>query len=202
MRDFYPQQIVKTAAGEAWKQGPVAVESCWDMGRWKEEEWDIRAIFDFALSYHASYLNNKSAPIPEGTRAEIERFLRRLGYRLVLRALTHNRSIARGSALTLTMDGENVGVAPPYRDYRFAVRLKDASATHVLTGATTIAGWVPGPKRITETVTVPADLEPGRYELSVGFVTPGTLRPAVRLAVAGGTSELWYPLSHLEVTAP
>ncbi len=91
MRDMYPQQIEKTSTTEVWKTAPVAFESCWDMRKWKEEGWDIRYIFDYALNYHVSYLNNKSARIPEGTYHEIERFLRKIGYRLVLRQMEHRK---------------------------------------------------------------------------------------------------------------
>jgi hypothetical protein len=200
MRDFYPQQIVKTNAGDAWKRGPVAFESCWDMRRWKNEGWDIRGIFDFALAYHASYLNNKSAPVPEGTRPEIERFLRKLGYRLVLRSLEHQKEIRAGAALTISMVWENVGVAPPYRDTMIAVRLKQERETHVLAGATSVKGWLPGTKRVTETVTAPATLKPGRYGLAMGVIDPDTARPALRLAIDGRDSDGWYPVSQVTVT--
>ena len=96
MDNFYLQQLAKTGAEEAWKKAPVAFESCWDMRKWKQEGWDIRFIFDYALRCHASYVNNKSAPIPDGTRPEIERLLRRLGYRLVIRSVEHAASASAG----------------------------------------------------------------------------------------------------------
>ena len=82
MTHYYRQQLDKMGAESAWKRGPVAFESCWDMRKWAEEKWDIRFILDYALDLHASVINNKSAPIPEGTRGEVERVIRRLGYRL------------------------------------------------------------------------------------------------------------------------
>jgi hypothetical protein len=110
MDNFYLQQISKTAAEDAWKKAPVAFESCWDMRKWKESAWDIRYIFDYALRCHASYLNNKSAPIPDGTRAEVERFLRRLGYRLRVRTLEHPPTAHSGGELPITVLWENGGV--------------------------------------------------------------------------------------------
>ena len=76
MENMYPQQIEATESSEVWQRAPVAWETCWDMRKWVKEGWDVRAIYDYALSYHASYVNNKSAPIPEGTRSEVERLLR------------------------------------------------------------------------------------------------------------------------------
>ena len=57
------------------------------MRKWVDEGWSLRFIFNYALALHGSFINNKSAPLPEGenVRLEVERFLRRLGYRLVLK---------------------------------------------------------------------------------------------------------------------
>jgi Domain of unknown function (DUF4832) len=77
----------------------------------------------YVLNLNASWLDNKSAPIPTGTRPETERFLRRLGYRLVLKQLDHDATVAPGAHLALDTTWENTGVAPRYGDYRLAVRL-------------------------------------------------------------------------------
>jgi hypothetical protein len=199
MRNFYPQQIEKTNARDAWKRGPVAFESCWDMRRWKQEDWDIRGTFDFALKYHASYLNNKSAPIPEGTRPEIERFLRKIGYRLVLRRLTHPARAQPGATISLAMTWENAGVAPPYHDYVLAVRLKRQADSSVLDTKASIRGWLPGTTERTESLKLSSRLTPGRYELALAVVDPARKIPAVRLAIAGRREDGWYPLSHIEV---
>ncbi len=201
MDDFYLQQIEKTGAGQAWRMAPVAFESCWEMGKWKQEGWDIRYIFDYGLNCHASYHNNKSAPIPEGTRDEVERFLRRMGYRLVLRELRHPSTAAAGDALALDMVWENVGVAPPYRDYLLAVRLTHTDTgkafTHV--GDTSIKGWLPGEKGFTETVGAPEGLEPGRYELALAIVDPATKEVAIRLAIEGRGEDGWYAVSRVQI---
>src|SRR5262249_41006445 len=107
MHDAYPQAVEKTGVQDDWKKAPVGLESCWDMRKWKQEGWDIPSIFDFALRYHASYLNNKSAPLPDGTRGEIERFLRRMGYRLVIRSIVHAGSAAPGTSADVTLAWEN-----------------------------------------------------------------------------------------------
>jgi hypothetical protein len=202
MEHLYRQQLAQAGAQEAWRQGPVAFESCWDMRKWKQEGWDIRFIFDYALQLHASYMNNKSAPIPEGTRPEVERFLRRIGYRLVLREVEHPARAAPGEALPVRLAGENTGVAPPYRDDRLALRLTaaaggEAKATRV--SETSIRGWLPGPKTVRETLPLPRDLAPGRYQLAVAIVAPSTGEPALRLAIRGRSTDGWYRVSELQV---
>lgn len=203
MEHFYPRQLEKTAAQDAWKKGPVAFESCWDMRKWAEEKWDIAAVFDYALRCHASYMNNKSAPIPPGTRAEVERFLRRLGYRLVIRGLEHDRQAVAGAELTTRIDWENAGVAPPYRDYRVALRLISPTRSQMMVAIspTSIKGWLPGPARIELSVRVPAEASPGRWTVAVGVLDPATGHPAVRLGNTGRDAEGWYPVSDVEVSA-
>ena len=202
MDHFYLQQLAKTGAEEAWKRAPVAFESCWDMRKWREAGWDIRFIFDYALRCHASYVNNKSAPIPEGTRPEVERFLRRLGYRLVMRSVEHEAKVSLGGTTSVRIQWENTGVAPPYRDYRLAIRLRPSDGTaapsdHVT--ETSIRGWLPGERRTELSLPLPPALGVGRYELAVGVVDPRDRRPAVRLGNIGRDSDGWYPVSQVEI---
>ena len=200
MRDAYPEQIASTGSQDAWKQAPVAWETCWDMRKWVAEGWDIRYIFDYGLGYHASYVNNKSAPIPEGTRPEVERLLRKLGYRLVLRSLEHDAVASPGSAFHVTMQWENMGVAPPYRDYLVAFRLTDADGkSTVLVSRTSIKGWLPGSVSSEESMDLPPGVAPGKCQLGVAIVDPATKEPAVRLAITGRGADGWYPVSSVEM---
>ncbi len=203
MENFYLQQVAKTGAEDAWKTGPIAFESCWDMRKWKESGWDIRYIYDYALKCHASYMNNKSAPLPEGTRGEVERFLRRLGYRLVVRTLEHDASVRAGSRLEVKVQWENLGAAPPYGDYFVAFQLErqnDPGANPVvLSTKDSIQGWLPGARTTAGSSNLPGSLKPGPYVLKLGLVGPRTQTPAIRLAIAGRDNEGWYPLSRLEI---
>ncbi len=203
MDNFYLQQLARTGAGDAWKCAPVAWESCWDMRKWHEAGWDIHAIFDYALRCHGSYLNNKSAPLPAGTRGEVERFLRRLGYRLVIRSVDHAAKARAGAETEVKIAWENLGVAPPYRDYRVALRLQggDPASTRPLVALTdaSIRGWLPGKQTTDLTFKVPASLGVGRYGLAVGVVDPETREPAVALAITGRDPTGWYPVSELDV---
>jgi hypothetical protein len=199
MRDAYPEQIEGAGAADAWQQAPVAWETCWDMRKWVQEGWDVRHIFGYALEYHASYVNNKSAPIPDGFRPEVERLLRKLGYRLVLRSLEHAADAKAGAVLTVRTDWGNVGVAPPYGDYRIAFRLTDVAGKSVtVTTDTSIKGWLPGPHAVSASVTIPRECAKGKCRLAVGIVDPRTNEPATRLAIQGRDPDGWYPLSSFE----
>lgn len=202
MEGFYPQAIAKGNAQEAWKKAPVAFESCWDMRKWQTEGWDISAILDYALAHHASYLNNKSTPLPATGRPQVERFLRKVGYRLVIRSLEHAPRVRAGETLQLKMVWENVGVAPPYFDYHVALRLKRTGAAPlVLPSPVSIRGWLPGTRPVEVSFALPAGLTPGSYEMAVGVVEPQGDQPIVRLAISGRDAQGWYPLSSVQATA-
>jgi hypothetical protein len=204
---MYPSHVndFLTAAGatdvwkNAWKAAPVAFEMSGDLRKWTGS---IARIVDYALANHASYVNNKSTPIPAGARPEIERLLKKLGYRLVLRGLEHPAAVTAGQPLALAMDWENVGVAPSYRNDVLAVQLRDASGSPVLTADTGIVvkAWLPGSiYHATPTVTLPAGLAPGTYTLAIGVVDPATRKPVVQLAIQGRDANGWYPLSTVSV---
>src|SRR4030042_3929858 len=164
------------------------------MRKWVQRGLDIRYIFDYALDYHASNLNNKSAPIPEGARPEIDRFLRKLGYRLLLKNLEHDPIVPPGSALNVKMEWENVGVAPPYRDNVLSFRLTDSTGKQFfLVTDTSIKGWLPGNVAAAKRLTLSAEVAPGQSELALAVVDPTTREPAVRLAIEGRTEDGWYP---------
>lgn len=228
MRKGYPHWIREAGVEDAWKTGRVAWESCWDMRRWVKEDWSLRFIFNYALACHGSYLNNKSQPLPEGqnVRPEVERFLRRLGYRLVLKELSHAPLARAGEALNLSMKWQNVGSAPCYRPYRLAYRLSGTSGEgkpHQMTIPSQVAvnQWMPGSiplftdeffkeppdlplgeiNMVNDTVQLPGDLPAGEYTLSIGIVNPPADKPVVKLAIEGRDAEGWYPLSRFTVAA-
>ncbi|MFO0889398.1 MAG: DUF4832 domain-containing protein [Isosphaeraceae bacterium] len=223
MRKGYPSDIKESGVEGAWKAAPVAWETCWDMRKWVEEGWSLRYIFNYALALHGSYINNKSAPLPDapGVRPELERFLRRLGYRLVLKRLRHPSVARPGTILDLDMQWQNVGSARCYRPYRLAYRLSgDGGHRKVFVGGVTVDRWLPGsmelfteeflrepgdlpPGEITpvrETITLPADLPEGEFDLAVAVVGESTADPVVRLGIKGRSEDGWYPLSRIRVT--
>jgi hypothetical protein len=192
------------------------------MRKWVDEGWSLPFIFNYALALHGSYVNNKSAPLPKGeqVRPELERFLRRLGYRLVLTELKHPATVRPGDDLRLAMRWQNVGSAPCYRPYRVAYRLSDGRGLQrVLVGKVTVNHWLPGsielfneeffkqpaelpPGKVNDVadeVRLPADLPSGEYALSLGIVAPDTDRPVVRLGIQGRGEDGWYSLSKLRV---
>ncbi|MCS7224525.1 MAG: DUF4832 domain-containing protein [Armatimonadetes bacterium] len=196
MRDYYPKAIERGKAQDAWKFAPVAFESCWDMRKWVQEGWDVRYIFDYALDYHASYLNNKSAPLPSGVRTEIERFLRRLGYRLVLRKAQFPEVCSQ--SLNIHLQFENVGVAPPYRDYFLCLRLQNPSRSVTVPTTVSVKGWLPGPREVSLNLPLPS-LPADSYALSLSIISPYDKQPFIQLANKGVDLDLWLKLGTVRI---
>lgn len=222
MRNAYPQLVQSSDVQNVWKTAPVAWETCWEMRRWVKEDWSLRYIFNYALALHGSYINNKSAPLPEGenVRHEIERFLRRLGYRLVLKELRHPARVKKGTSLKLEMKWQNVGSAPCYGPYRLAYKLTDGREyAKTLIGNIAVDTWMPGsvdifaeeflrepPElppgdivEVAEHIEISAEMPPGQYRLAIGVVHKDSSEPIVRLAIKGKAKDCWYPLSEVEV---
>ena len=222
MRMAYPQAVAEQGIGDAWKTAPVAWETCWDMRKWVDEDWSLRYIFNYALALHGCCINNKSAPLPAGedVRPELERFLRRLGYRLVLVRLQHPAAARPGEKLPLNMQWQNTGSSPCYRPYRLAYRLTGADGYEkVFVGDVTVNHWLPGsielfteeffkqppdlpPGEVTpvdDTIALPADTPTGEYTLALAVVGEQTTTPVVQLGIAGRAADGWYPLSTIRV---
>jgi hypothetical protein len=224
MRKGYLIWVREAGIQDVWQKAPVAWESCWDMRKWVAEGWSLRYIFNYALALHGSYLNNKSAPLPQGdnVRPELERFLRRLGYRLVLKELRHAPQAAPGGQLQLAMKWQNTGSAPCYRPYRLAYRLSAAGGrSHVFAGNVAVNCWLPGSVDVfteqflkeppdlppgpvydaTDMIRLPAELPAGTYELAIAVVHPETKLPVVQLGIQARADDGWYPLSRVTVAA-
>jgi hypothetical protein len=215
LRNSYPQKFTEAGLQETWRRAPIAYETCWDMRKWVSLGWDLRYIFNYGLATHASYLNNKSTALPEGeqVRAELERFLKRLGYRIVLREVEVE---AEGRGLKLRSTWQNIGSAPCYRPYQVAWRVRGQGVDKVVATDTAISQWMPGeievftpaflekvpdlPNGPLQTVThaLPVGVPPGEYELMVGVVDE-TTKPVINLAIEGRQSDGWYRISHYTV---
>ncbi|MCC6898617.1 MAG: DUF4832 domain-containing protein [Polyangiaceae bacterium] len=202
MDDMYQQHVQQAGAQSAWQAAPVAWESCGTMQDWVDKGFDVPKIFQYGLDLHGSFINNKSAKIPAGAqhRSQIEAVLRKLGYRLVLRSLTHDATASAGGTLKVASTWDNVGVAPPYPLFELQLRLSPATGGSpvVLKSSADVRAFLPGSHQVTDSFALPPTVTPGEWTLAVGVTgTPGV--PMLRLAIDGRDAEGWYPVSELLV---
>jgi hypothetical protein len=222
MRDAYPAAIKSNNLQNVWKTAPVSFEAPRNVSEFSEKGWPVRSIFNYALALHGSSFNGKSSPLPEDPkfRAELDRFLSRLGYRFVLKEFAHPAQASAGGPLNLSMQWQNVGSAPCYRPYRVAYRLTGPDGSQrVIVGTNTVNAWMPGSielfttdfpdnvpdlppgdtHAVTDSLELPTDLPPGDYSLAIGVVGEKNDTPVVQLAIKGRTNDGWYPLGTLRV---
>lgn len=201
MWDVYPEGIVNYGLQEAWQKAPVTFEACWVMQKWKNDGWDLDYIIDQSLKWHVSSFNAKSSAVPEEWQPQVNRWLKRMGYRFVLRKFTYPTVVTAGGKLAFTSWWENKGVAPCYREFPLALRLKGSAGENVLLTDADIRKWLPGDNIYDDAAFVPPTLPPGAYELDLAIVDPAMRTPRIKLAIAGVATDGWYPMGHLTIAA-
>jgi len=199
MLDYYPQAIINFGMRDAWKKAPVTLEVCWVIQHWKDKGWDVDYIIDQSLKWHISSFNAKSSPVPEEWWPQINRWLKRMGYRFVLRKFTYPSKVKPGTELTFTSWWENKGVAPCYRPFRLAIRLRQDEACEVLLTEADLRSWLPGDNLYDNAVVVPEGIADGQYDLDIAVVAEQSDQPAVKLAIAGRRPDGWYNLGKIHV---
>ncbi len=200
MNDYYPQTLIQTGLQEAWRRAPVTMEVCWVMQHWKDQGWDIDHIIDESLKWHISSFNAKSSPVPAEWWPQVNRWLKKMGYRFVLRKFTYPASVKPGGLLAFTSWWDNKGVAPCYRKFPLALRLRGPRSETLLTDAD-LTTWLPGDNLFDSSVVVPSDLPAGAYELELGVLDPVSRQPKVKLAIEGRAEDGWYRLGPMRVLA-
>jgi hypothetical protein len=203
MTDIYPEDIIRSGMSEAWRKAPIAMEICGTFLSWKEkhkyDEDDVRYIIDQGLKWHMSTFNAKSSAVPEEWMPLVDDWLKKMGYRYVLRKFTFPARVRPHGGITFTTWWENKGVAPVYKDYKFAIRLKNSEKTEVFITDANLLTWLPGDIVYDDKVYLPHDMTEGTYELEIAIVSPLTSEPAVKLAISGVNEQGWYPMGSIKV---
>jgi len=199
MNDYYPQAIINFGVRDAWKKAPVTLEVCWVMQHWKDMDWDVDHIIDESLKWHISSFNAKSSPVPNEWWPSVERWLGKMGYRFVLRKFTYPAALNPNSKLSFTSWWENKGVAPCYKKFPLALRLKKDEKTEILVTNADIRTWLPGDNLYDDTVLVPLNMPAGEYDLQIGILDMLSNKPKVKLAISGKGLDGWYHLGKIKI---
>jgi len=202
MNDVYEPAARDPLVGNAWKSAPVQFEVCGQMQDWYDRGFDIDLILRKGLEWHMSVLHAGYAPVPAAWRPRVDEFLKKLGYRIALRELTHPREARPGEMLLLRSRWQNTGVAPIYHAWPLAYRLRSASDQVVARWVSTanLMRWLPGaPLEVEDSVKVPDKVPPATYSLDVAILTTDHSSAHVDLAIKGKRPDRWYPASRLTI---
>ncbi|MBI9050117.1 MAG: DUF4832 domain-containing protein [Anaerolineaceae bacterium] len=201
MDDTYGPATADPLLGEAWKTAPVHFEVCGVMQDWYTRGYDINLILRKGLAWHMSVLNAKSSPVPEDWRVNIDEFDKKLGYRFVLKELSHTAIIEPNGTLVLNSQWENIGVAPIYHPWHLAYRLRNQSDQVVAewTSDADLREWLPGYHEVQDAVILPGEIPAGTYFLDVAILTEDKTTAHVKLAIEGLRTDGWYEISELMI---
>jgi hypothetical protein len=205
MYDFYPREIIACDIQDSWMQSPLSFEICGTFLSWRDKEGygreEVQYIFDQSLKWHMSSFNAKSSPVPEEWRDLVDDWLKKMGYRFVLRRFTYPPEVKQNGKLAFTSWWENKGVAPCYKDFIPAIRLKSGENEAVMiVPEVNLKEWLPGDVVCDDVVFVPMDLPVGTYDVQIALVDRLKHRPRVKLAIEGEKAEGWYQLGQIKVT--
>jgi len=203
MYDFYPREIINCNVQDDWKESPLSFEICGTFLSWRDEQKysreDVGYIFDQSLKWHISSFNAKSSPVPEEWKDLVNDWLNKMGYRFVLRRFTYPKLVSTNSRLLFTTWWENKGVAPCYKDFAFAIRLKSAAVEQLFLTDAIIKDWLPGDVVYDNSFFIPADFPDGICEIQVAIVDKLKFEPRVNLAIEGKGADGWYSLGKIEI---
>jgi hypothetical protein len=204
MEHVYEPTARNPAVRDAWKTGPVQFEACGVMQNWYDRGFDIDRILQKGLEWHISVFNAKSSPVPPAWRPKVDEFLKRIGYRFVLREMAHTPETTPGGYLAVRSVWENKGVAPVYHSWPLAYRLRSGSARVLVTwnSAADLRKWLPGAHEAEDVFVIPADIPASTYDLEVAILTEDGKTAYVELAIAGKRPDRWYPVSKVTVNVP
>jgi hypothetical protein len=203
MYDYYPESIIKFGVKNDWKKAPISLEICGTLFRWKDEEkynqQQVKYIFDQTLKWHISSFNAKSSPVPPEWEPLVNDWLKKMGYRFVLRKFSYPESVKRNSRLPFETWWENKGVAPCYKHFPLAIKLKNSKDSITFLTDADIREWLPGDNLYDNSVFVPKNFTPGDYNVQIAIVDPLTGKPKIQLAIEGKDAEGWYNLGKIKI---
>ena len=209
MQHSYPQALDASEAQEAWMDAPVVFEACgtgttWffdGMGVTLPKETARDTTIEWALAQHGTLMNFVYGPswddVPDDWIEVYYEWGKRMGYRFVLRRLTHYAAMSAGDSMEISMDWENVGVAPCYYAHPLAFQFRNeetGESWEVITDAD-ITGWLPGEISYRTSIAVPEDIPQGEYELGVALLDLTGEKPRIKFAIEGLAEDGWYRLS-------
>ncbi len=203
MYDYYPRSIIENGLKDAWKKAPVSFEICGTFPGWKRTHnytpEDAAYIFNQALKWHVSSVNGKSSAVPEEYIPQVNAFLKKMGYRFVLKMFTYPAVVEAGQKVNFTSWWENKGVAPVYRNYKLAIRLQNDRYKRIFFTDASVKEWLPGDNIYDGSLFIPYDIPDGKYTMQIGLLDEYTHEPKIKLAIEGRLPDGWYKLGDVTI---
>ncbi|MEP7259188.1 MAG: DUF4832 domain-containing protein, partial [Flavitalea sp.] len=210
MYDLYPQGIINNGMKDAWKSAPISLEICGTLKSWKGQRGSctfcqgyntdqVKYIINETLKWHISSFNAKSSGVPDEWKPLIDGWLKKMGYRFVMRSFSYPEYAAPGDKLSFKSWWDNKGVAPMYKKFLLAIRLVNKNTSKVFITDADLNSWFPGDNLYDNSIFIPRDMPGGIYQLQIGMVDPQSHEPKINLAMKGRTTEGWYQVGEINI---
>ena len=164
-----------------------------------------------AKEWHVSTINSKQGefPIAGGVRERSLDLSAKMGYRHFLRKGNYSSTVAAGDPLTVNMTWQNQGIAPLYRNFVIAFRLRDATGKIVFATKTgkSLKGKLPGWFDTNPKMYIHSKVQTGTYFLDTAIVFDGdrynddySSRIPIAISESGRIKNKWVQLGNVNVT--
>ncbi len=198
MQECYPMDIWNDGVVDAWKTAPVTFETCWTVGHWEKEGWDIDEIIAQGLKYHISVFMPKSSYIPDKWMDKIMEFNKKIGYRFNVHNMIFPLRVKSGDKAQFKVCIDNKGIAPIYKPYRLAIRLRQGKKQWVIPFKADIRKWLPDYNSFKESLQIPKQVKKGYVEVDCAIIDDND-QPAIKMAHKERRKDMWYPVSHIQI---
>ncbi len=198
--DFLPEASTAPGVADTWRTGPIFMEAGGVPMNWYEHGFDLDFILQQGLKHHMTYFMPKYTYLPDPWIERLDRFCRALGYRYVFRQAKFESKVPRGGQTAFDCWIENVGIAPIYRRYDFALRFRQDDHSFIVPFSDVdIRSWLPGDVCLRRTVPLPQGLRPGLVEFSAGLIDSQSQEAKVSFANTTRFKDRWLLLGKFEV---
>lgn len=192
---------------DTWRTAPIIFELC---GVSTSDSRAMQESETFINAAHGVLVHENM----DGDRDEmpVRRMMTDVGYRYQLTQAVYDSTVSAGDNLSISMAWQNVGTSPAYTsmgyDFELQIYLLDSSGNVVstMTSTSNVSWWMPAHpfpgqapvNAVGEMFVIPANLESGDYQLSVGIINIVNGQP-INLANEGADSNGRYLIGQVTV---
>lgn len=185
-----------TKMPDFWKIAPSGGEFANYPGLQYFQEDKINQTLKSLSDTHVSWLGPSfpsSQALGNNLKGNFDRVSNTMGYRFIVKSVSHNKTVTISTGLSVDMVIENKGVTPFYYKWPLELSLSNSNGKIVYSVITRedITTWLPGEVTLKQVLNIPGKLPRGKYTLCIAILDPSTNKPGIN-----PSSEAHFKLIH------
>jgi len=189
---------------EFWKYGPSGGEFAEGNAKKYVSKNRIDHTLEQIKNSHISWIGPCSAvdiPYESKYKENIQKVQGILGYKFWVERMEISKTITTGKEFDMTINWKNSGIAPFYYDWPIEFSLVDSKSVikEKFKSKLDIKNILPGSLEFTDRFILKNKLSPGRYNVYVAIIDPGTGEPGVKFAMGDERADLRYKLGYIDL---